>query len=428
MQRESGGRFADQTVEARFQVAARTLRLPFVRIYGVLFMLVALAYTIANPMFLNLSDTAALALLLGCTLLLAGAYVGSTFWPSYIEQPAIDFAALLGIMFLVGHINLVLFDELIDMHEDMHAVGVINRLSVSAFAAVALAGRPRLFLLWLALDFTVFLATVLPVQSHSAGLWYALLSYGSGAMIMIAINLAIDRSSRGAFALSEALEAERRKNEELVYNMLPPAAVERIRDGRMVADAYADASVIFIDMVGFTRLAKRVSPGHLVEVLNAFFNHADACAAKRGVEKVKTIGDAYLAIAGGNVTSGNSADAAIAFARDVLAGVCDLQAVAGTDLGLRAGIHSGPVVGGVIGATRMAYDYWGETVNMAARLEGTAPVNGIAISESTWLRARDRADFGPPHTEMLKGVGETCVYHAPAAPERARLPEFNWVA
>jgi len=215
----------------------------------------------------------------------------------------------------------------------------MNRLGVSAFAAVVLAGRPRLFLLWLGLDLFVFLATVLPVQSHDAGMWYALLSYSSGAVIMLAINVAIDRSSCGAFALAEALEAERRKNEELVYNMLPPAAVERIRDGRMVADAYADASVIFIDMVGFTKLAKRVSPGHLVEVLNAFFNHADACAAKHGVEKVKTIGDAYLAIAGGNVTSGNSADSAIAFARDVLAGVAELQAVAGTDVGLRVGIN-----------------------------------------------------------------------------------------
>ena len=171
-----------------------------------------------------------------------------------------------------------------------------------------------------------------------------------------------------------------------------------------------------------------VWPPKGVEVLNAFFNHADACAAKHGVEKVKTIGDAYLAIAGGNVTSGNSADAAIAFARDVLEGVAALQAVAGTDVGLRVGIHSGPVVGGVIGATRMAYDYWGETVNMAARLEGTAPVNGIAISESTWLRAKDRAAFGPPHNEMLKGVGETCVYHAGPAPERSALPEISWVA
>ncbi len=255
------GKFADPAVEARFQQSARTLRLPFVRIYGVLFMLVALAYTIANPMFVHPHDTAKLALLLGCTLLLAGAYIGSTFWSKYVEQPALDFAALLGIVFLIGHINLILFDELIDMQEQMHAVGVINRLSVSAFAAVALAGRPRLFLLWLALDFTVFLATVMPVQSHGAGLWYALLSYLSGALIMVAINVAIDRSSRGAFALAEALEAERAKNEALVYNMLPQAAVERIRDGRVVADSYADASVIFIDMVGFTKLAQRVSPG-----------------------------------------------------------------------------------------------------------------------------------------------------------------------
>ncbi|HEY0958077.1 MAG TPA: adenylate/guanylate cyclase domain-containing protein [Novosphingobium sp.] len=426
MQTRHQGRFADSVVEARFQETARTLRLPFVRLYGVLFMLVALAYSIANPYLINAQDTARLAVLVGCTLLISGGYIAITFWPKYVMQPAIDFAALLAIVFLVGHINLILFDELIDMQEEMHAVGVINRLSVSAFAAVALAGRSRLFLLWLVLDLVVFLATVIPVQSNSAGLWYALLSYGSGAIIMLAINFAIDRSSRGAFALTEALEAERAKNEALVYNILPRAAVERIRDGRMVADAYADASVIFIDMVGFTQIAKRVSPGHLVELLNAFFNHADRCAAEHGVEKVKTIGDAYLAIAGANVPAGNSADAAIAFAREVLAGVGELSRIAGVEVGLRIGIHSGPVVGGVIGATRMAYDYWGETVNIAARVESTAPVNGIAISESTWLRAKEREVFGPPHSEMLKGLGETCVYHA--APEMRPDDEISAAA
>jgi class 3 adenylate cyclase len=181
-------------------------------------------------------------------------------------------------------------------------------------------------------------------------------------------------------------------------------------------------------MVGFSKLAKRVSPGHLVELLNGFFNHADRCAAEHGVEKVKTIGDAYLAIAGGNVPCGNSADAAIAFARAVLAGVDEIGRVAGVEVGLRIGIHSGPVVGGVIGATRMAYDYWGETMNIAARIESTAPVNGMAISESTWLRARDRADFGAPHCEMLKGVGETCVFHAGPAVDDPELPGINAAA
>src|SRR5690606_11862209 len=141
------------------------------------------------------------------------------------------------------------------------------------------------------------------------------------------------------------------------HNMLPRAAVERIRDGRVVADSYSDASVIFIDMVGFSILTKRISPGHLVELLNTFFNHADGCAARHGVEKVKTVGDSYLAIAGGNVESGNSADAAIAFARSVVSCVRELQRVGGVEtIGLRVGIHSGPVVGGVIGATRMAYE------------------------------------------------------------------------
>jgi len=205
-----------------------------------------------------------------------------------------------------------------------------------------------------------------------------------------------------------------------VLNMLPSAAVERIRDGRVVADSYSDASVIFIDMVGFSALSKRISPGHLVELLNTFFNHADGCAAMYGVEKVKTVGDSYLAIAGGNFESLNSADDAIAFARGVMACVPDLQRVAGVDdIGLRVGIHSGPVVGGVIGATRMAYDYWGDTVNVAARLQGTAPINGMAVSESTWLRASDRSPFGLPEKIALKGVGETLVFHAEVVPKRS---------
>jgi class 3 adenylate cyclase len=412
MQPHYQGKFAEPSVEARFQESARMLRLPFVRVYGVLFMVVALAYSIAGPFYLDPTAIAELAVLLGVVLLVGGGYVAISFWRDYLRYPSIDFLALLSLSVLVTEINLILSDHLTQAGASLHVVGIINRLAVTAFAAIILAGRPRLFALWMGCDFLGWLGVVMQGQHNPSALVYAVLSYFSGAAIMIAINFAIDRSSRGAFALAEALEGERAKNEAMVHNMLPQAAVEKIRDGRMVADAYADVSVIFIDMVGFSSLAKRVSPGHLVELLNGFFNHADRCAAAQGVEKVKTIGDAYLAIAGGNVSCGNSADAAIAFAHAVLAGVGEMERISGVEVGLRVGIHSGPVVGGVIGATRMAYDYWGETVNIAARLQNTAPVNGIAISESTWLRATDRAAFGPPHCEMLKGVGETCVYHA----------------
>jgi len=417
-----GGKFADAAVEERFQLAGRRYRVPFVRIYGVLFMLIALAYSVANPLLLAPEANALVAVWLSLTLLVAGAYVGATFSARYVEQPLIDFTALLLLLLLVGRINVILFDHLLVEQTGLHAGAVLNRLSVTAFAAVTLAARPRLFFLWLSCDFLEWFGQILDHGTFPRELVYAELSYLSGAVVMVAINFAIGTSSRRAFALAEALDAERARNEAMVHNMLPPAAVERIRDGRVVADAYADASVIFIDMVGFSKLAKRVSPGHLVELLNGFFNHADRCASEYGIEKVKTIGDAYLAIAGGNLTCGNSADAAIAFSRAVLAGVDEIGRTAGVDVGLRIGIHSGPVVGGVIGATRMAYDYWGETMNIAARIESAAPVNGIAISESTWLRAKDRAEFGPPHVEMLKGVGEICVYHAGAAGADPELP------
>lgn len=421
MQPMHRGKFVDPEVEARFQAAGRRYRVPFVRGYGVLLMVVALAYSVADPLLLDHVANARVAVWLGLMTLVAGAYVGATFWDGYIKQPLVDFAALIVLMLLVAQINQTLYDFLAHSAADLHAVTTINRLAITAFAAVTLAGRPRMFLAWLACDFIEWYGQTVSDGTFTAELVYALLSFVSGRAVMVAINLAIGVSSRWAFALAEALETERGKNEAMVHNMLPAAAVEKIRDGRMVADAYADVSVIFIDMVGFSKLAKRVSPGHLVELLNGFFNHADRCAAEHGVEKVKTIGDAYLAIAGGNVPCGNSADAAIAFARAVLAGVDQIGRVAGVEVGLRIGIHSGPVVGGVIGATRMAYDYWGETMNIAARIESTAPVNGMAISESTWLRARDRADFGAPHCEMLKGVGETCVFHAGPAVDDPEL-------
>jgi len=410
-------RFANNETEARYNVTARTLRLPFVRLYCTIFMAAALAYLIANPNLVSLAENARLAAYLGLSLLVAGGYICVTFWDGYVRHPIIDFVALILLSLLVGRANFVLFDYLNSGGGgDVHAVTVINHLVLTAFAAVTLAGRPWLFIAWLFADMLSFVGNIY-ADRQDAALVFALLSYFSGAAIMFAINLAVGRTSRSAFILAEGFDAERQRNEELVHNMLPPAAVQRIRDGRVVADSYADASVIFIDMVGFSMLAKRISPGHLVELLNSFFNHADACTAQCGVEKVKTVGDSYLAIAGGNIESGNSADAAIAFARAVIAGVDELRRVAGVDaVGLRVGIHSGPVVGGVIGATRMAYDYWGDTVNIAARLQNAAPVNGIAISESTWLRTRARDDFGHPETMVLKGIGEMMVYSATIEP------------
>lgn len=406
--------FADPAIEARFQHTARTMRLPFVRLYSGILALVIVAYAIVDPLFLIEGRASQLSMAYGATLIVLAGYAAASFANDYIERPFTDMFALLCLATCISAINRQLFDALIVLHQDMHAIGVINRLGVTVFAAVALAGRPRLFAAYLVCDIIIFLAAVVPEQAVGAGLAFALLSYSSGATIAAMINLTIDMASRRSFALSEALECERARVEAMVHNMLPPSAAQRLKDGQMVADSYGDATVIFIDIVGFSAMAKRVSPGHLVELLNGFFNLADRCAAETGVEKVKTIGDAYLAISGGNHSAENSADAAIAFARSVVTGLDVVAADTGIDIKVRIGIHSGPVVGGVIGATRMAYDYWGETMNIAARIEGAAEPNGIAISESSWMRTRRRDHFGVAETVALKGVGDTIIYRSVA--------------
>ena len=134
-------------------------------------------------------------------------------------------------------------------------------------------------------------------------------------------------------------------------------------------------------------------------------------AERHGIEKVKTIGDAYMAVIGGMASSGGDSKAAILFARDLIADLEIIAADTGLPLKARIGVHTGPAVGGVIGSTRLAYDYWGDTMNVASRLQGHAPLNGIAVSEATWFQTRTLQDFEAQNV-VLKGIGETRAYVA----------------
>lgn len=404
------GRFAIAETEARFGLEERAARLPAVRIYAAVAAAVVLAYTLLNPFFFTLADEAWFLLLVVPTLVVLACYFAATFWPGYPRRPLVDFLCLLALGLLVLGDDYLLYSEFQRLAPGRHSAVIIDPLIVTAFAAFTLVGHTRWFLAWLACHAAVYAAVAIGFEETAAGRLYGILSYASGAAVMLFLHWALDRAHRASFQLREALEAERAKTEELLYNVLPPAVARRLRDGEIVADSFSDASVIFIDAVGFSALAKSISPGHLVDLLNAFFSLADRCAERSGVEKVKTIGDAYLAISGGNAPARNSAECALAFARAVIEGLPDVKAECGIDLRVRIGIHSGPVVGGVIGATRMAYDYWGETMNIASRIESAAGVNGVAVSEATWMRVRGRADFDPPETMVLKGVGEMAVY------------------
>ncbi len=400
---------ADQ-LEQAFRRCERASKVPMVRLYAVLTFAVMLAYALVNPLFFSIADEIRFTILLVPTLAVLGGYLALTFLRTYVDRPLIDFTCLLALGLLILGDNAILWDEAATFEGARHANVAINNSLVSAFAAIVLADRTRWFLAWLGCHAAAFAAALALVEESVAEEVYAGLSYATGAAIALFINVMLGRAHRTAFLLRGALEAERAKTEELLYNVLPEAAARRLKEGQVVADAYSDASVVFIDVVGFTKLAGTVSPGHLIEMLNAFFGLADRCAAEHGVEKVKTIGDAYLAVAGGNLPTGNSADAAIAFAQAVIDGIPVVAAETGLPVQIRVGIHSGPVVGGVIGETRMAYDYWGETMNMASRVEGQAEPGGIAVSESTFLRTRRKELFGNPEVATLKGVGEARIY------------------
>jgi class 3 adenylate cyclase len=205
------------------------------------------------------------------------------------------------------------------------------------------------------------------------------------------------------------LEAERSKSERLLLNILPQRIIDRLAAGEtMIADRHEAVSVLFGDIVGFTETSARLTPAQLIEEMNELFSGFDAICFRTGIEKIKTIGDAYLAVGGLSA----EADHAAAVAETAIQMVEQVEAGArpGSDWRIRIGLHSGPAVAGVIGTSKFAYDVWGDTVNVAARLEATSEPNRIHVSETFAAQIQDRFRLMSRGAAELKGKGlvETC--------------------
>jgi adenylate cyclase len=209
-----------------------------------------------------------------------------------------------------------------------------------------------------------------------------------------------------------ALEAEQGRSEKLLLNILPAAIAERLkRDERTIADGYADVSVLFADLVNFTKLSEEMSPNQIVALLNQIFSAFDELAEKHGLEKIKTIGDAYM-VAGG-LDHRRDHDYVIAtaeMAKDMHAAITDLTPSGREPLALRVGIATGPAVAGVIGTKKFIYDLWGDTVNIASRIHGEAGLNTTLVDTTTYKRLYTRYSFSEPRRVALKGKGEVQVY------------------
>ncbi|MBK8252929.1 MAG: hypothetical protein IPK82_09695 [Polyangiaceae bacterium] len=174
------------------------------------------------------------------------------------------------------------------------------------------------------------------------------------------------------------LEVEHRRSENLLHAILPMSIAERLKDGRTTSEGVDPATVLFADLVGFTHWAERTSPEVLVKKLDTIFGAFDEMAERLGLEKIKTIGDAYM-VAGG--LPGTRSDHVIATAQLALEMLTYLEKH-GNGLTMRIGIHTGPVVAGVIGKRKFAFDLWGDTVNTAARMESHSEPNKVHVSET----------------------------------------------
>ncbi|TVR11167.1 MAG: response regulator [Phormidium sp. GEM2.Bin31] len=209
----------------------------------------------------------------------------------------------------------------------------------------------------------------------------------------------------------EALQAEKQKSEHLLLNILPQAIVDRLkRLESAIADRFDDTTVMFADIVGFTALSSEVSPVEVVNLLNQIFSLFDRLADKHKLEKIKTIGDAYMVAGGLPIPRSDSPEAVANMALDMLEAMANFQPAGMASLELRIGMNTGPVVAGVIGIKKFIYDLWGDTVNVASRMESTGVPGRIQVSEDTYRRLHNSFIFEERGLTPIKGKGTMNTY------------------
>jgi class 3 adenylate cyclase len=209
-----------------------------------------------------------------------------------------------------------------------------------------------------------------------------------------------------------ALEKERGRTEKLLLNVLPVAIADRLQKGEKVeAETFPEVTVFFADIVGFTKLATELGPRSVATLLNELFEIFDDLAEKHKLEKIKTIGDCYMAVAGVPDRSPTHAQQMADFSLEALAALKSQNKQMSRNLEIRIGMHSGTVAAGIIGRKKFAYDLWGDVVNITSRLEGTAEPMKIHVSESVHARLEDSYLFEERGEVELKNRGKLRTYY-----------------
>lgn len=216
-------------------------------------------------------------------------------------------------------------------------------------------------------------------------------------------------------AVFKQLQIEQEKSEQLLLNILPLPIANRLKQGeRTIADNFEEVTVLFADIVNFTEFSADLSANALVELLNEIFSTFDQLAAQHGLEKIKTIGDAYLAVGGLPTPRTDHAEAIAEMALDMQKAITQFNVLSKTGdtypLSMRIGINTGPVGAGVIGIKKFTYDIWGDTVNIASRMESLGLPGHIQVTSTTYSRLKTRYRFQERGMIEVKGKGEMQTY------------------
>jgi adenylate cyclase len=223
--------------------------------------------------------------------------------------------------------------------------------------------------------------------------------FGLGIIISCAFMVLLEKELRRKYSLERSLQAAKEKSEILLQAILPRYVIERIEKGATyIADAVPEVDIIFIDIVGFSTMSKKLGPQHLIEILGEIFRSFDDNCERYDVTKIKTIGDSYMAATNLPDPTKLSGVRAVEFCQEALLSVEHVAKQHGIPISVRIGVATGGVIAGVLSLRRPAYDLWGETVNLASRMESTGEPGRIQISERTYWAIKHR--FGCEHRDV----------------------------
>ncbi|MDD4911188.1 MAG: adenylate/guanylate cyclase domain-containing protein [Sideroxydans sp.] len=263
-------------------------------------------------------------------------------------------------------------------------------------------------------DYMLGNSGTLGIPMNTIGLFFALNFAAMSSILYFLVRHFVVETEKIKSQLDKQhalLAQEQQRSERVLFNVLPSNIAERLKSNEgAIADGYADVTVMFADLVNFTQLTEQMSPEQMVGLLNTVFSGFDNLSEKYGLEKIKTIGDAYMVVGGISRERPDYAADIANMALDMITFVAEHPQLAKRNLGVHIGIATGPVVAGVIGTKRFIYDLWGDTVNIASRLTDDAVYGNILTDKATFNRLRHEYLFEPPNTLNVKGKGEMTSY------------------